>query len=167
MNIIFIGMPGSGKTTISYILSKKKNKNYIELDEIIEEKIGITLQEFIDLYGNEALNKTEKKIIIECLKNAKNSVISTPGSMIYYKDIMEYIKNNHLFTVIYLECDLKCILERTDHFKGRGVILDTTKENPFVFMYEERKPLYEQFYHHKIKSNNTIEHVTNKLMDIF
>lgn len=143
MNILFIGMPGAGKSTLSHLLAKKINKSHIEIDDIIRSKLGMQLQEYIDLYGNEKFKECEGEIILTLLKNAKDSIISPPGSIIYYTDVINYLKNNSNYIIIYLECSLNNILQRTNNFKDRGVIIDLNKENPYKALYEERAPYYE------------------------
>ena len=90
MNILFIGMPGAGKTTICSLLSKKMDKNFIEIDKIIESEFNMKLQAYIDTYENEAFKK-EGEIILNILKTTKNGIIFSPRK--YYL----LSKSNRLF----------------------------------------------------------------------
>jgi|TARA_Y100000992_G_scaffold172588_4_gene116292 shikimate kinase len=164
MNILFIGMPGAGKSTLSYLLSHKLKKSLVEIDDIIKNDLGMQLQEYIDLYGNEKFKEREGEIILSILKNTKNSVISPPGSIIYYPKVMNYLKNNKDYLIIYLECSLMNILSRTNNFENRGVVIDIKKKDPFISLYHERIPCYEYLYN--LKYNNTDKNISDTLKDI-
>ena len=166
MNILFIGMPGAGKTTICSLLSKKINKTFIEIDEIIESQLNMKLQTYIDTYGTEAFKKKEGEIILNILKTTKNGIISPPGSIIYYPKVIDYLKKNKEYVIIYLECSLESILKRTNHFKDRGVVIDLTKENPYLSLYNERVPLYESLCRLKINSDQEITIQLKEIQDI-
>ncbi len=144
MNVLLIGMPGAGKSTLSKPLARRLRKKHVEIDELIEENIHMDLQSYIDTFGNESFQQKERQIIMSILKTCNNCVISPPGSLIYYDEIREYIrKYTSQFVVIYLHCHLPAILARTNHFENRGVVFDTTVVNPYEFVYRERLPLYD------------------------
>ena len=146
MNLILIGMPGSGKSTISKLLSNKLNMKYVDVDELIIEKIKSKLQDYIDNYGSEKFLNVEKSVLKECIENLNNTIISPPGSIIYHSEIYDYIiKNKNKFLILYLKCDLSLLLERTNNFKDRGVIIDYSYSNPIQKMYNERCILYEKW----------------------
>jgi len=166
MNIVFIGMPGSGKSTVSSIVAENKNKTLIEIDSVIIEKLGMKLQKYIDMFGNQKFKEKENEIIMNIIKNSNNSIISTPGSIIYYTDVMEYIKNNKNYTTIYLECPLSFILERTNNFKDRGVVLNKDDKNPFKTLYDERVPIYEKYYDFKVNSNKDLNNVILSILQV-
>ena len=166
MNILFVGMPGSGKSTISSLLSKKINKSCIEIDEHIEKKINMPLQKFIDIYGNELFKEKEEEIILSILKSAKNNIISPPGSIIYYSSVMEYIRNNNNYIIIYLECSLERILNRTNYFKNRGVIMDLSLKNPYEVLYNERVPYYEKICNFKCDSEQPLDILLDTIMSL-
>ena len=165
MNLLFIGMPGSGKTTICSLLSEKLNKSFIEMDEIIESKLNMKLQTYIDLYGNESFKDKEGKIILHILKTTKNGIISPPGSIIYYPEVIDYLKNNKEYVIIYLECSLQSILKRTNYFNNRGVIMDTSKKDPYLTLYKEREPLYESLCTLKVNSDQNITILLKEIQD--
>ncbi len=166
MNILFVGMPGAGKSTISSLLSKKINKSCIEIDEHIEKKLNIPLQKYIDLYGNEKFKETEEIIILSILKNAKNNIISPPGSIIYYPKVMEYLTNNNNYIIIYLECSLDSILKRTNCFENRGVIMDLSLKNPYESLYNERVPYYEKIANFKYNSEEKLVILLDKTIEL-
>jgi len=164
MNILFVGMPGAGKSTISSLLSKKMNKSCIEIDEYIENELNMSLQKYIDLYGNELFKEKEEKIILSILKSAKNNIISPPGSIIYYSRVMEYLTNNNNYIIIYLECSLDSILKRTNYFENRGVIMDLSLNNPYESLYNERIPYYEKIYNYKFDAEKSLDILVDTIL---
>lgn len=167
MNIVFVGMPGSGKTTLSEPVAKRLNKTFVELDTKIEEKMGMPLQAYMDTYGNEAFKDKERQILMDFFQTAHNAVLSPPGSLIYYPELLEYIRGNaSRFVVFYLKCDLDVVLKRTNHFENRGVLLDKSLENPYQVLYEERTPLYEAMSHHVLDANDSSEDNTRIIVDV-
>ena len=125
MNVLLIGMPGAGKSTLSKPLADRLRKKHIEIDAIIEEYLHMDLQAYIDAFGNEAFKEKERQIIMNILQNCENCVISPPGSLIYYDEIKAYVHDHpERFLVIYLHCNLSEILERTNYFNNRGVVFD-------------------------------------------
>lgn len=166
MNILFTGLPGSGKSTISEIVSKSINKELIDIDSIIIKDIKMDLQKYIDTFGNDKFKEKERAIILNIINNANNTIISPPGSIIYYKDIMELIMDKDNFVVVYLECDLKRILKRTNNFYNRGVVLDKNAEDPFDKLYKERVPLYEKYFNYKINTNQNLDLVLQYIKNL-
>lgn len=146
MNVLLIGMPGAGKSTLSKPLADRLRKKHIEIDAIIEEYLHMDLQAYIDAFGNKAFKEKERQIIMNILQNCENCVISPPGSLIYYDEIKAYVHDHpERFLVIYLHCNLSEILERTNYFNNRGVVFDKEATNPYEMLYRERLPLYEQW----------------------
>lgn len=157
MNILFVGLPGSGKSTIARIVAKELGKPFIDIDEKIEENICMNLQTYIDTYGNESFKQKERQIIMDIIQSCDNSVISPPGSLIYYPELLNYIcESKSKFMILYLKCSLDTVLKRTNYFENRGVILDKTSKTPYQDLYDERISLYEKMTHREINAENDI-----------
>ncbi len=138
-NIILIGMPGSGKTTIGTELSEKIGYGYIDSDSVIVAREGKRLNEIIAEIGREAFLDIEAKINSELC--ADRCVIATGGSVIYREYAMEKLKT--VGTIVYLKLPYEIIEQRLGDLKKRGVALKEgfTLKN----LYEERVPLYEKY----------------------
>lgn len=138
-NVILIGMPGSGKTTIGTELSEKIGFGYVDSDSVIVAREGKRLSEIIAEVGREAFLDIEAKVNSELC--ADRCVIATGGSVIYRDYAMEKLRT--LGTVVYLKLSYETIERRLGDLKARGVAL---KEG-FTLrdLYEERIPLYEKY----------------------
>lgn len=138
-NIILIGMPGSGKTTIGTELSEKIGYGYIDSDSVIVAREGKRLNEIIAERGREVFLDIEAKINSELC--ASRCVIATGGSVIYRDFAMQKLKEKG--TIVYLKVSYEEIVKRLGDLKKRGVALKdgfTLKD-----LYEERAPLYEKY----------------------
>ena len=138
-NIILIGMPGSGKTTIGTELSEKIGYGYIDSDSVIVAREGNRLNEIIAAVGREKFLDIEAKVNSEIC--ADRCVIATGGSVIYRDGAMQKLKT--LGKIVYLKLSYNTIESRLGDLKARGVALKdgfTLKD-----LYEERVPLYEKY----------------------
>lgn len=140
-NIILIGMPGVGKSTLGVILAKIIGCEFIDTDLVIQKKCGTLLKDIISEKGVDGFIDTENRI---CAKiEASNSVIATGGSVIYGKDAMEHLRT--IGTVVYLRQSFDTINKRLSDIKGRGVVLKEGQTLHDIFL--ERSPLYEKYAH--------------------
>ena len=135
-NIILIGMPGSGKSTVGVVLAKMLGFKFIDTDLLIQEQNGALLQEIIDRDGNDAFLETEAKCLktLECEK----SVIATGGSAVLHPEGLKKLKS--LGVLIYLEHPFFEIDRRISNLDSRGVTLgvgQTLKD-----LYDYRTPIY-------------------------
>jgi shikimate kinase len=138
-NIILIGMPGSGKTTIGTELSEKIGYGYIDSDSVLVAREGKRLSEIIADVGREAFLDIEAKVNSELC--ASRCIIATGGSVIYRDGAMQKLKE--MGKIVYLKYPYEVIASRLGDLKKRGVALKdgfTLKD-----LYEERIPLYEKY----------------------
>lgn len=135
-NIVLIGMPGVGKSTIGVILAKLLGYSFIDTDLVIQHECGMLLKDIIADKGVDGFIKTENSVCSGI--RADKSVIATGGSVIYGSDAMRHLKN--IASVVYLEQDFKVISERLKDIKNRGVVL--REGQTLSDLYKERSPLY-------------------------
>lgn len=138
-NIILIGMPGVGKSTIGVILAKVLGYTFIDTDLVIQQKEGKLLHEMIAEVGTEGFLEIEGRINSEI--EAERAIIATGGSVVYEKNAMEHFKE--IGTVVYLHVSYPILEKRLSDIKGRGVVLK--KGQDLKALYEERTPLYESY----------------------
>ena len=138
-NIVLIGMPTSGKTTIGTELSAVIGYGYIDSDSVIVARAGKNLRDLIAELGNDGYLDFEAKVNAELA--ADRCVIATGGSAIYRESGMSKLKNNA--TVVYLQMSFEEMRRRLGDIAARGVVL----KDGFSLrdMYEERLPVYEKY----------------------
>lgn len=137
-NIVLVGMPASGKSTIGVVLAKIMGKEFVDTDINIQHVEGRTLQEIIDTDGNDYFRKVEEEVLLGF--SEENSVVATGGSAAYYEAAMDHLRENGI--VVYLNVSLEGILERLTNLETRGVTLKHGQT--IADLYEERRPYYEK-----------------------
>ncbi len=138
-NLIFIGMPGSGKSTNGVVLAKALGCNFLDADILIQNEKGMRLDEILDAFGTDGFNKIEEEVLSGI--ELRDTVIATGGSAVYGEKAMEHLRN--IGTVIYLEIAYDDLKKRLGDLKKRGVSI---KEGQTLYdLYMERKPLYERY----------------------
>jgi shikimate kinase len=138
-NIILIGMPGAGKSTIGVILAKRIGFQFYDTDLIIQSQEQLRLQQIIDTRGLDHFRQIEAKVITNL--SLKNSVIATGGSAIYYEKAIENLRRIGL--LIYLQVPLAQLKQRIADMGERGLVMG--KGQSFEDLYAERTPLYQRF----------------------
>jgi len=138
-NIILIGMPGAGKSTIGKALAAKMQYGFIDSDIIIEEKCGKKISEILFESGQEGFLEIEN--FINATLNARNKVIATGGSAIFGNEAMEHF--TRIGDIIYLKLSFKEITKRIDDLELRGVAF--LEGETLEDIYAKREPLYEKY----------------------
>lgn len=138
-NIILIGMPGAGKSTVGVVLAKKRGCRFLDSDLLIQEKYDALLYELIAEHGTDGFLKIEEEVNASI--DVKRTVIATGGSVVYGKAAMEHLKE--IGTVVYLQLSLEAIAKRLGDLNERGVTL--REGQTLEDLYRERIPLYEAY----------------------
>ena len=138
-NIVLIGMPGVGKSTIGVVLAKVLGYQFVDADLLIQEAEGKLLSELIEENGTDGFIEIENRVNSQI--QTHRSVIATGGSVVYGKEAMEPLKS--IGTVVYLKQNLRVLQRRLRNLKGRGVVLK--EGQTLVDLYKERTVLYEKY----------------------
>lgn len=138
-NLILVGMPASGKSTVGVILAKILGYNFIDADIVIQKKDGRKLSEIIEKEGVQGFIDIENKVNSEI--ETEKTVIATGGSVVYGKEAMEHYKN--IGKVIYLKVEMDILSKRLRNAKQRGVVM--REDQSLISLYNERGPLYEKY----------------------
>nr|MBR4279926.1 shikimate kinase [Clostridia bacterium] len=139
MNLILIGMPGCGKSTVGVVLAKALGLDFIDSDLVIQKEMGAKLSQLIDRYGDEGFRAIENRI--NAALTAKDSVIATGGSVVYGEEAMRHLKE--IGTIFYLKLSCEAVEDRLGDLHARGVTIQpgwTLRD-----LYNERVPLYEKW----------------------
>lgn len=138
-NIILIGMPGAGKSTVGVVLAKRRGCRFLDSDLLIQEKYDALLHELIAEHGIEGFWKIEEEVNASIL--ARRTVIATGGSVIYGPDAMAHFRE--IGRIVYLKLSCDTIRDRLGDLNERGVTMrdGQTLED----LYRERVPLYEKY----------------------
>ena len=138
-NIILIGMPGCGKSTIGVVLAKVIGYEFTDSDLLIQKQEGKLLREVIAECGEKGFLKIEESVNAEL--QVEHHVIATGGSVIYCERAMKHFQE--IGTIVYLKLSYPSICSRLGNIRRRGVVLkdgQTLKD-----LYDERTPLYEKY----------------------
>lgn len=160
-NIVLIGMPGAGKSTVGVVLAKRMGMSFMDSDLVIQEQEGKTLHEIIDEKGTEGFLEIENRV--NATINPKNTIIATGGSVVYGKKAMEHLRA--IGTVCYLKLSYESISDRLGDLAQRGVALKNGQT--LLDLYHERTPLYEKYANHIIDcENKTIRELVGEIAHI-
>lgn len=138
-NIVLLGMPGAGKSTIGVLLAKSLGKKFLDTDLLIQEKEGRLLREIIKKDGLEGFLSIENRI--NAAVEASDTVIAPGGSVIYGKEAMEHLAQTAV--VVYLKLSYETVRARLGDLTKRGVA--RRPGQTLYDLYEERCPLYERY----------------------
>ena len=139
MNIVLIGMPGCGKSTVGVVLAKVMGMQFCDTDIVIQQREGRKLQDIINEDGNDAFLKCEEEALVAL--DIDSAVVATGGSAVYSDKAMRHLKSTG--KVVYLKVSAAEIERRLADFAARGVAIKdgmTVKD-----LYNERIPLYEKY----------------------
>jgi len=138
-NIVLIGMPGVGKSTVGVILAKVMGYQFLDADLLIQQQEGKLLKEIIAEVGTDGFIEVENRVNASI--DSSKTIIATGGSVVYGKEAMEHLKS--IGTIVYLEVPFSVLEKRLSDIKGRGVVL---KDGQTLYdLYMERTPLYEKY----------------------
>jgi shikimate kinase len=138
-NIVLVGMPGSGKSTVGVLLAKLLGKNFVDTDVLIQTQQGCSLQDIVDNSGYLTLRAIEERVLLGLL--LRNCVIATGGSAVYSLSAMEHLRTDGIG--IFLDADLATLKSRVRDFATRGLAkrADQTLED----LFKERCALYRKY----------------------
>lgn len=133
-NVVLIGMPGSGKSTVGVLLAKRLGLGFIDTDLLIQQEAGRSLQDIVDGDGYQALRKIEEQVLLRL--EVRRQVISTGGSAVYSEAAMQHLKADAV--VVFLDIPLEVVLERIGDYSARGISRrpDQSLEDLFTERYE-------------------------------
>lgn len=147
-NIVLIGMPGAGKSTVGVLLAKSMLMNFCDTDLLIQNSTGKSLCDIINSDGIENFIKLEEDII--CNYEFSNAVVATGGSAVYGEKAMDKLRKNG--KIVYLKVSPDELNSRVNNIHTRGIAMK--EGTTLAELYIERAPLYEKYADVTIECDN-------------
>lgn len=138
-NIVLIGMPGAGKSTVGVLLAKQMSKDFVDTDVLIQVTEGRLLQDIVDNEGYMVLRTIEERVLLGI--SCSNCVISTGGSAVYSDAAMQHLKANAV--CVFLDVDVSTLNSRVHDYETRG--LAKHPDQSFLELFAERLVLYRKY----------------------
>ena len=158
-NIVLIGMPGSGKSTVGVLLAKASGKGFMDTDLLIQSSTGCTLQQIVNTRGYEALRDEEERVLSSLA--VSDHVIATGGSAVYSHRAMKHLGKDGV--VVFLDVSLASIRQRIGDYSLRGI--SKRPEQTLDELFSERLALYRQYADITVGGNNqTQQQVCNAVL---
>ena len=161
-NIILIGMPASGKSTVGVVVAKRLGYEFIDTDLLIQKQEKRLLKEIIEQEGNDGFLAIENQVNRDL--EAERAVISPGGSVVYCEEAMEHFKK--IGQIVYLKAPFEEINRRISNAKNRGVVLkegQTLKD-----LYDERIKLFEKYADVTVEEDGAgLEETIDKVLELF
>lgn len=139
MNIILIGMPGAGKSTVGVVMAKIRGMQFIDTDLLLQQQTGVLLQELIDQKGKDAFLDLEAETI--CQVKDCNAIVAPGGSVIGRPESIKHLKETGI--VVYLEIAFEELVKRLGDVSARGITIE--RDQTLLSLYHERVPLYRKY----------------------
>lgn len=138
-NVILIGMPGAGKSTVGVVLAKTLGYDFIDTDILLSRQLGMTLQDYINTHGIEEFLKAEERTALSL--DCSNTVIATGGSMVLSEAAVSHLNDGS--TMVFIDVPLEELIRRLKNIKTRGIAIKPGQSIGDI--YRERLPLYMKF----------------------
>ena len=162
-NLVFLGMMGSGKSSIGSLIAKKLELNFIDIDSEIENELGISIKKIFDTKGEDYFRKFEEKITLKKLK-LNSVVISLGGGAFMNRNIKKEVLKSHLS--FWLNWNHKTLLSRIKFSKKRPLAINA-KDDELVRLIKKRSDIYSKALY-EIKCDNLSKNeIVKKIVDIY
>ena len=162
-NIVFLGMMGSGKTSIGLLISKKLSLDFFDIDHLIEKNEGMKISKIFETKGEKYFREIEEKMSLRILKKRK-VIISLGGGAFLNKNIRNEVLNNHLS--FWLKCSTQILIKRIQDNPKRPVAFKLST-NELIDLIQKRSNIYAKALYKINCDNNSKSEVVNKILNIY
>ena len=162
-NLVFLGMMGSGKSSIGSLIAKKLLLNFIDIDNVIENELGLSIKKIFETKGENYFRKFEEKTTLKKLKSS-STVISLGGGAFSNKEIRKEVIKNHIS--FWLNCSNDILLNRIKNSKKRPLAFNSS-ENEIIDLIKKRSNIYSKALY-KIECDNlTKNEIVKEILKIY
>ena len=162
-NLVFLGMMGSGKSSIGSLIAKKLQLNFIDIDNVIENELGLSVKKIFETKGENYFRKFEEKTTLKKLKSS-STVISLGGGAFSNKEIRKEVIKNHIS--FWLNWSHDILLNRIKNSKKRPLAFNSS-ENEIIDLIKKRSNIYSKALH-EIKCDNLSKNeIIKKILKIY
>ncbi|MDA9956857.1 shikimate kinase [Candidatus Pelagibacter sp.] len=162
-NLVFLGMMGSGKSSIGSMIAKKLKLDFVDIDKEIENELGMSIRKIFETKGENYFRKFEEKVTLKKLK-LNNTVISLGGGAFTNKDIRKEVIKNHLS--FWLNWNYEILLNRIKNSKKRPIAFNAT-DNELIDLIKKRSNIYSKALY-EIKCDNLSKNeITKNILKIY
>tara|TARA_B100000035_G_scaffold234576_1_gene202854 strand:+ start:2318 stop:2842 length:525 start_codon:yes stop_codon:yes gene_type:complete len=162
-NIVFLGMMGSGKTSIGLLISRKLSLNFFDIDELIEKYEQMKISKIFEIKGEKYFREIEEKICLKILRK-KNAVISLGGGAFLNKNIRNEIIKNHLS--FWLNWSPRILIKRIKDSKKRPIAFKLST-NELIDLIQKRSSIYSKALYKINCDNNSKSEVVDEILNIY
>lgn len=153
-SIVFVGPPGSGKSTVGRALAQKLNRNFVDTDAVIEETTGRKIADIFLIDGEEEFRRIEREVVLSALQS-QDSVISLGGGSVLDEDVQSALSS--LPEVIFLDVSISNAAPRVGFNRDRPLLLGNPRQQ-WIALMEKRRPIYERIATRTISTDNRKAH---------
>ena len=162
-NLVFLGMMGSGKSSIGSLVAKKLKLNFVDIDNEIEENLNLTIKKIFEVKGEDYFRKIEEQVTLKKLK-LNSTVISLGGGAFTNDNIRKEILKNHLS--FWLNWDDKILLNRIKNSRKRPLVINAT-DTELIDLIKKRSNIYSKALYEIRCDNLTKSKIVNKIIEIY
>jgi shikimate kinase len=153
-SIVFVGPPGSGKSTVGRALAQKLTRNFVDTDAVIEETTGKKIADIFLINGEEEFRRIEREVVLSALQS-QDSVISLGGGSVLDEDVQSALSS--LPEVIFLDVSISNAAPRVGFNRDRPLLLGNPRQQ-WIALMEKRRPIYERIATRTISTDNRKAH---------
>tara|TARA_B100000963_G_scaffold338192_1_gene334842 strand:- start:1692 stop:2216 length:525 start_codon:yes stop_codon:yes gene_type:complete len=162
-NLVFLGMMGSGKSTIGSLIAKKLKLSFIDIDEEIEKELGVSIKKIFETKGEKFFRNTEEIITLNKLK-LSSVVISLGGGAFANKNIRREVLKNHIS--FWLNCKEQTLLKRIKNSKKRPLAINAT-DSELVDLIKKRSNIYSKALYEIKCDNYSVNEIVKNILEIY
>ena len=162
-NLVFLGMMGSGKSSIGLLVAKKLKLNFVDIDKEIENNLNITIKKIFELKGEDYFRKIEEQTTLKKLK-LSSTVISLGGGGFTNENIRKEILKNHLS--FWLNWSYETLLNRIKNSRKRPLVINATNAE-LIDLIKKRSNIYSKALYEIRCDNLSKSEIVNKIIEIY